>query len=202
MRKLLFCFAILFLFAFNYADGPISKKERKTALNYGKETKQRFLKVVKGLSEEQLNWKANDSSWSIANCIEHITLSEKFISDRSYNSLKEAANPARRAEIKNKDEDVINWITNRGKKAKAPEPLRPTGQFGNSQEAIKIFVERRDKNLEYLKTTQDDLRNHFAIHAALGTLDAYQFLVYMFGHTERHTAQIEEIMSNPGFPKK
>ena len=202
MRNLLFCLAISFLFAFNYADSPISKKERKTALNFGKETKQKLLKVVKGLSAEQLNWKANDSAWSIANCVEHIAVSEKFIADRAYNSLKEPADPAKRAEIKNKDEEVINWVTNRGKKIKAPEPLRPTGQFGSTEDALKVFLERRDKNMEYFKTTQDDLRNHFVTHSVLGTLDAYQMLVYMIGHTERHTAQIEEIMRSADFPKK
>ena len=202
MRKLLFCFAILFLFAFNTTNAPISKKERKSALSFAKETKQKLLKVVKGLSDEQLKWKASDSSWSIADCIEHLALSEKVISDRAYNSLKEEANPARRAEIKNKDEEVITWVTNRGKKLKAPEPLRPTGQFGSTEEALKVFVERRDKNMEYFKSTQDDLRNHFVTHAILGTLDAYQMLIYMIGHTERHTAQIEEIMQSPAFPKK
>ena len=202
MRKLLSCCAILFLFAFASSDAPISKKERKTALSFAKETKQKLLKAVKGLSDEQLKWRLNDSSWSVADCVEHLAISEKFISDRAYNSLKEDANPARRAEMKNKDEDVITWVTNRGNKLKAPEPLRPTGQFGSTEEALKVFVERRDKNMEYLKSTQDDLRNHFVTHSALGTIDAYQMLIYMIGHTERHTAQIEAIISSPGFPKK
>jgi uncharacterized damage-inducible protein DinB len=201
MRNLLFGFVILFLFGFINAAGPLSKKERKTALNYFKETKQRLLKDVKSLSEDQLNWKANDTSWSIANCIEHIAISEKFIADRSYNSLKEEANPARRAEIKYKDEEIINRITDRSKKGKAPEPLRPTGQFGSAQDALKVFIERRDKNMEFFKTTQDDLRNHFISHALFGTIDAYQMMLYLIGHSERHTAQIEEIMRSPGFPK-
>jgi len=52
-----------------------------------------------------------------------------------------------------------------------------------------------------MKDTKDDLRNHFA-ESPLGLMDTYQVLIFLSGHTARHTAQIAELKSNPGFPKQ
>jgi hypothetical protein len=202
MRKLLSFVAVLALVSFTATDTPISKKDKKSALSYLKETRQRLIKNVKGLSDAQLNWKATDSSWSIANCIEHIAISEKNLFDWTMGSLKEPANPARRSEIKQTDEGIIKIITDRSFKAQAPEGFKPSGQFGNGQEALKVFIERRDNTVNYIKTTPDDLRNHFVAHPFLGTIDMYQMLMFMTGHTLRHTLQVEEIKANAGFPKQ
>ena len=52
-------------------------------------------------------------------------------------------------------------------------------------------------------STQDDLRDHFRDHPvpAIGTLDAYQWILLISGHTRRHTAQILEVKADPNFPK-
>ncbi|ULT41513.1 DinB family protein [Niabella defluvii] len=94
--KQLFCITVLvMLFSFTVAD-PISDKDRKDLLAYRKTAETTLLASVKGLTEKQLNWRANDSSWSIANCIEHITLTEKSIFDWAMGTLKETADPAKR----------------------------------------------------------------------------------------------------------
>jgi DinB superfamily len=51
---------------------------------------------LKGLKENQLKWKPTDSTWSVADCVEHIALSEKNIFDWAMGTLKEPANPANR----------------------------------------------------------------------------------------------------------
>jgi hypothetical protein len=33
-----------------------------------------------------------------------------------------------------------------------------------------------------------------------GTIDGLQILLFMSGHTERHVAQMEEVMANENFP--
>jgi len=201
MRKLFALLPLLFLVSFTATDEPMSKKDRKFGLNYFKETKQRLVNNIKGLSDAQLNWKANDSSWSIASCIEHIAISEKNLFDWSMSSLKEAANPSKRSEIKQTDEAIIKMITDRSFKAKAPEGFTPSGQFGPGNDALKVFSERRDNNMNFFKTTKEDLRNHFIAHPFLGTIDTYQMLLFMTGHTLRHTLQVEEVKAKPGFPK-
>lgn len=201
MRQLITLAGLLVLVSFGKTDSGITEAERKFALNSYEETKERLVKTVKDLSDAQLNWKANDSSWSVTNCIEHIALSEKSIYERCMASLKEPANPAKRSEIKFNDEAIINMVGNRAFKVKTREALEPKGQFGPGNDALKAFLERREMSANHMKDTKEDLRNHFVAHPFFGTLDTYQMLLFMSGHTLRHTLQIEEVKADPNFPK-
>ena len=55
--------------------------------------------------------------------------------------------------------------------------------------------------MDYVRTTNDDLRDHFGPHPTLGTLDGYQWILLISAHSERHTKQIEEVKADPNFPK-
>ena len=54
--------------------------------------------------------------------------------------------------------------------------------------------------MEFVASTDADLRNHYA-QLPFGTIDAYQSLIFMSGHTERHILQIKEIMEDDNFPE-
>ena len=54
----------------------------------------------------------------------------------------------------------------------------------------------------YKRQTQDPLREHFFKHPVLGDLDAYQWILLISAHTERHVNQILEVKASPGFPKQ
>lgn len=192
---------MLTVLSFTPADTFLSKKEKKEAINYFKETEKALIKEVKGLSDRQLTWKPADSVWSVADCIEHITLSEKNLFDWAMSTLKEPANPAKRAELKYDDEGIKKLMTDRSFKAKAREGFIPSGQFGNSDKTLAIFKERREAAITYIKNTDDDLRNHFAT-TPMGLVDSYQVLLFLAGHSKRHTLQILELKAMPGFPKK
>lgn len=201
MHKILSLMSLLMCFSFTTADTSLNKKERKSAISYFKETQKDLLAELKGLSEKQFNWKPADSVWSVANCVEHITLAEKNLFDWAMTTLKEPANPAKRAELKHDDEAIKKMITDRSFKAKASEGFIPTGQFGNTFNTQAIFKERREAAIKYIKTTKDDLRNHFA-NTPLGLVDTYQVLLFLSAHSRRHTLQIKELKAMPGFPKE
>jgi hypothetical protein len=40
------------------------------------------------------------------------------------------------------------------------------------------------------------------LQARAGPLDAYQWLLLISGHTERHLAQILEVKADPNFPRR
>jgi hypothetical protein len=201
MKTFLLLTTIMFFFGFQTIEPTISKQERNDAISYLKSTKTDFLKSIKGLSEAQLNFKPDSATWSVAECAEHIALSEKRIFEWGQSSLKNPAEPAKRAEIKLDEKTLIARVTNRSGKVKAPEYLQPKKHFSTTQEAAKAFTEQRSKIIAYLKTTQDDLRNHFVVHPLLGTIDAYQVIFMTASHGKRHTLQIEEVKSHPNFPK-
>lgn len=196
MNKLLLIVSLLMLFSFTTAD---NKDDRKDAINYFKETRRDLAKEISGLTEAQLNWQPADSVWSIAACVEHIAISEKNLFDWAMSTLKEPANAARRSELKADDEGVKKMITDRSFKVKTTETFKPTGQFGNVEGSYKAFNERRTALINYMDQTQDDLRNHFAT-TPMGLLDIYQLLIFLSGHTKRHTMQIAAVKAMPGFP--
>lgn len=200
MKKIFLLAGISMLLSFTIRFDPVTEKERKEAISYFKETQKAVADEIKGLTENQLNWKPADSVWSVAECVEHIALSEKNIFDMAMSSLKETADPSKRSQLKFDDETVKKFITDRSFKVKTREGFIPTGQFGNTEKTLAVFNERREALINYMKNTQDDLRNHFA-EMPFGLLDTYQVLIFLSGHTRRHTLQIVELKSLPGFPK-
>jgi uncharacterized damage-inducible protein DinB len=201
MRKLFLILSLPLLFSFIVADIELTQKERDDAVSYFKETQKALADAIKGLSANQLTWKPADSVWSVTECIEHIALSEKNLFDWAMGTLKAEANPAKRAELKKSDEEIKKMITDRSFRVKTREGFIPTGQFGDAKQTLKVFDERREALIKYVKETKDDLRNHFA-DSPFGLVDTYQFLIFLSAHTKRHTLQIEELKANPGFPKQ
>ena len=199
MKNVMFLAASISLLAL-FTD-PITEKERKDAVNYFKETQKNLEKELKGLSEAQLNWKPADSVWSVAECVEHIALSEKNIFDWAMGTLKADADPAKRSQLKMDDDGIKKMLTNRSFRVKTREGFIPSGQFGNTEKTLAVFNERREALIKYMKDTKDDLRNHFA-EAPIGLLDTYQVLIFLSAHTARHTLQIAEVKTHPSFPKQ
>jgi len=184
------------------AKDTISDTERKMALKEFQRTKQRFLNDVKGLSAAQLSFKADTSRWSIAQCIEHIALAESLIWQWEQMTIAQPATPEKASEVKTTDEQLMKGLIDRSHKFTAPEMLQPVGKFPSTEAAIQAFTSRRDSTIAYISSTKDDLKNHFAQHPAFGTLNTYQLILMISGHSERHTLQIEEVKANPAFPKQ
>jgi hypothetical protein len=53
--------------------------------------------------------------------------------------------------------------------------------------------------LEYVRTTEDDLRDHYVERQRC---DAYQWALLISTHEQRHVLQIREIKADPKFPAK
>jgi hypothetical protein len=181
--------------------GELDNAARKVLLDHLDRSSSEFRDSVKGLTAEQWNYKPAADVWSVAECAEHIALSEDFIREMVESKILTTAPKERAAEGKVPDEKVLAMITDRSFKAKAPEPLKPTKQFATPEAALVKFQDSRKKTIALAKA-RDDLREHAAPHPAFKELDAYQWLLYLSGHTMRHTAQIREVKENAGFPKK
>lgn len=204
--KKIFAFLAVLLFIstssfLSQVPSSLTKKERRDAISLLKETKKYFLKNVKGLSDAQLDYKAAPEKWSVRQCMEHIALSESFLDKIMEATMKAPATPEKRAEIKVTDEQVVTMVEDRSKKAQAPEPIQPKGSFATSDDIINKFNEMRDKHIDFMKSTQEDLRNQCTPHPAFGMLDNYQWMLLLAAHSKRHTLQIEEVKASPGFPK-
>jgi hypothetical protein len=181
----------------------LTSEEREAALKNLQATHDAFLKSISGLSEKQWKFKPAPDRWSVAEVSEHIALSESMIFGLVQGKIMAGpATPEKRAEVKVTDEQILQKVPDRSRKAQAPEFLKPTGKWANRDEVTKAFEDARKATMEYVKTTQDDLRDHFGPHPLLGPLDGYQWILLISAHSERHTKQIEEVKADPNFPKE
>ena len=177
-----------------------SGADKEKALALLESSKKGVLAATKGLSEAQWNFKAAPDKWSIAECMEHIAAAEDFIRGNiTENVMKAPAAPDR--DIAKIDAGILTGVPDRTTKFQAPEPIKPTNRFGSPDAAIKHFVESRAKTEEYLKNTAD-LRGHAVDSPVGGKWDAYEFILLIGAHSERHTKQIEEVKTSPGYPAK
>ena len=181
----------------------LTDAERKEAIKYLEETRKNFLDSVKGLSEAQWKFKAAPDRWSVAEVAEHIAISEEsLMSLVTERVMKSPAAPEKKEAAKGKDAQLRNQVVDRSTKVQAPEMLKPTNRWATQAELTKAFNASRDKTIAYIKTSQEDLRSHFAPHQLLKDLDAYQWITLISAHSARHTDQIKEVKADPNFPKK
>jgi uncharacterized damage-inducible protein DinB len=181
----------------------LTASERELALKELQRTRDKFLQSIAGLSQKQWTFKPGPDRWSVAEVAEHIAVSESTLFGLVQNKLMTSpATPEKREQVKGKDELILQKVPDRSHKAQAPEFLRPTGRWATEADLTKAFEESRKATMDYVRTTNDDLRDHFFDHPALGTLDGYQWLLLISAHSERHTAQIDEVKADPNFPKE
>lgn len=181
--------------------GPVTEAERAYAIDSLKTTQAALHQSLAGLTPEQLTYKPNPDRWSITECVEHIALIEKGIFRAILTGLTAPSEPDRRATIRVSDVDVIKAVRSRSVTLPAPSPFRPTGRYGDATGALQTFDEQRKATINFAQIVEDDLRTHYFEHIALGTLDAYQALLLMAAHVERHRKQIEEVKNAADFPK-
>ena len=178
----------------------LSQADRDKAVAYLESTRQGVVDATKGLSPAQWNFKAGPDRWSIAEVAEHIAAAEDYIRGMVVEKVMLA--PARPAgeDVVAIDEMIFKMIPDRSHKAQAPEPLKPTNRFGSPEATLKHFVESRATTEDFLKKAPD-LREH-AMDGPLGKkLDAYEWILFIGAHSERHTRQILEVKADPNFPK-
>jgi DinB superfamily len=178
----------------------MTKAERDYLLSQLETTKAGMLASIKGLTPAQWTFKPAPDVWSVQECAEHIILAEDFIFSGSQKILTTPAGDRLATATAEDDRKLVARIEDRSVKAKAPEPIVPSGKFPNPQSAAQEFTTRRDNTIAYVKSTEDPLRIHSAPGPA-GTMDAYQFLLLLAAHSARHTAQIREVEADPQYPK-
>jgi uncharacterized damage-inducible protein DinB len=179
----------------------LSEEDRAKGVAYLEKTREGVIDATKGLSEAQLKFKPAPDRWSVSECLEHIALAEDYIFGMVSTKVMTApAGPADR-DIAKIDAQVLAMVPDRSHKVQAPEPLVPTGRW-TAAESLEHFEKSRAKTIEFLKTTPD-LRAHVTDQNPLGVqMDAYEFILLISAHSERHTKQILEVKADPNFPKK
>jgi len=179
---------------------PLQRGERDRAMSHLHATRKQFLDSIDGLSEAQWKFKPNEKTWSIAEVAEHMAISEEGLPAMIQKQF--LTSPVSTANLKANDELILKGLVDRSKKFQAPEMLRPTNRWKNRAELTSSFKTNRDKLIDYVDKTSDELRSHTMPNPLFKEVDGYQWVLFISAHSERHMLQILEVKANPGFPKQ
>jgi hypothetical protein len=177
----------------------LTQADRDKAVQYLESTKKDVLDATKDLSPAQWNFKPAPDRWSIAECMEHIAAAEDYIRGAVVEHVMLApAAPGR--DVAAIDAAIIEHVPERTTKRQAPDEIKPTNRFGSPQGSIDHFIESRAKTETFVKDTPG-LRDHAADAPDGHKWDAYEFVLLIAAHSERHTNQIKEVKADPNYPK-
>ncbi len=182
-------------------SGKMTDDERAKAIKYLKDSQKQFLDSVEKLTDAQWSYKQAPERWSVGETAEHIALSESLIFGAALRALEAPPNPEWEAKTKGKTEFIEKILVDRSRRASAPEAIVPTGK--SRAEIMKMFKDARAKTLKFAEETQAPLKEHTQDHPfpVFGTLNAYQWLIYVPLHNLRHNQQIAEVQASEGYPK-
>lgn len=156
-------------------------------MNENIKIREELLESVNGLSNDQLNKRPEDGSWSVMQVLDHLYLMERAIAHTISEQLKSnESNPT--------DEKPIHLSVNRATKVDAPSFAVPSSEYITLEEMKTKLTESR-KLLQHVVDTSDDalLSQKSYPHPVFGALSLTQWIPFVGFHEKRHIEQIEEI---------
>ena len=149
------------------ANSPMSKIEREHLIAHMEMTESWLIDEVSKLSPAQLNFRVAPGRWTIMEVVEHLTIAEPIYWQQFQTAIKQ---PPRKLDKHPTDEDVLWYGIDRVRHEKTEPSKEPRGQLSNVQQGLESFRKLHATILEYVQTTDDDLRAH--VQPEWGT-DAY-----------------------------
>ncbi len=185
----------------------LQQTDRERVLSELHASRKQFLDTIAGLSPAQWTFKAGPDRWSIAEVAEHLIAAETYLSTMVTKQIMATPADAAKAEARKPtnskmDEGFLVQLRDRSQKAQAPGEIVPKGTIKTPADAAAAFKSAREKTLDYVRTTNDALRDHFFTPFPGAELDGIQGLLMIAGHNERHVLQMLEVKQAPGYPAK
>ncbi|MDP4171105.1 MAG: DinB family protein [Bacillota bacterium] len=151
------------------------------------EIRMEVLQSVSGLSDQQLNERINEGTWTIMQVLHHLYLTERAITHSITAQLTNEESTAATAKS-------LNLATDRTTKLDAPSYTIPTEDFMKLDEIKKKLQQSRyDFNKVVEAIDEDALIKKSFKHPFFGFLTLKQWIPFVGLHEKRHLAQIEEI---------
>jgi hypothetical protein len=175
---------------------PPTDLERQRLIAHFEMTESWLVDEVSNLSPEQLKFRPTPTSWNILDCVEHLDLAEP-----GYWKMMQSAMAARvsRKTTPSTDLDRIWYGIDRTERTKTVPSETPKATYAEFGPALKDFRALRATMLTYIRTNQDDWRHHLIPE---WDRDAYQWMLMISAHSQRHLLQIREIKHDAAFPQR
>ena len=131
MRMMLGTLALATAFA-----APLEQGERDRAMSHLHATRKVFLDSIAGLSDAQWNFKPAADRWSIAECAEHIAVSDDSLFDLMRQTLKSPAAPEKKSAVK--DEFILQVVPDRSVKPRPRNSCSPSAAGRTVKRSLRI----------------------------------------------------------------
>ena len=165
--------------------------------------------LVGGLNEAQLNWKPAPDSWSIAQCLEHLSVSlEEFGPYLSAAIAQGHDKYSVGVPVSYRPTWIGGWLARQllpetTRKLPAPKLLKPT-EGSNIQGAAERFQAQQQKFLEFVRAAAGVDYNKTRLRSPVTALMRYSLadaFVINVVHEQRHLQQAQRVKDRPEFPK-
>lgn len=180
----------------------LTAEERIFLIGHLSRTRDGLLKELDRLRPDQWNFRPDEQTWSIGECVDHIaTIERRIFSMVSKHMQAAEPNPQRAAEVQKKTPWILQAVPDRHDRVKVPAGIENHSHTATAEEFIGNFKERRELLLKYVAETQDAMHDRVSPHMIFKDLDGCQWLLMISLHSERHAAQIAEVKLHQTFPK-
>ena len=156
--------------------------------------KERLLKSVSSFTNQELNRKPNEDSWSICEVFSHLIFSE----DRSViyinKKIQGAANNNKAGFSQQIKTNLLKFILALPFKYKAPKVVSTFPVFNSLEDIQKEWNNKRIVIEQIINETSEEvLHQQIFKHPSIGKISMLQFLEFLESHIEHHAKQIERI---------
>ena len=170
----------------------MSEDERNLLVEMLETSRERVRAAIETVPEELWRRKPADGGWSAAECAEHLVLAEESFLDIIRNRvLASPTDPVFAVQLKGKDGVVVQAMQDCSVKHATFDFLMPKGAMADRRIAVDEFLRRRSGTLHYVRECSEPLHHHAQELGPLGLIDAYQWLLLIAVHSERHVPQIQ-----------
>ena len=176
------------------AAEPMTALERQRLVSHLEMTASWFTDEVSRLSPAQLAFRPAPESWTILEVIDHLVVVGPIYWQDLQNALKSP--PGRKTTTT--DANMLWYGIDRTNREKAIPSEIPKG-LRDLKAGLDAYRKQQARLLQYVRTTDDDLRGHYVERQGS---DAYQWVLLISTHEQRHILQIREIKADSRFPAK
>lgn len=161
-----------------------------------RQSREQFLASFADVAEENCRFRPDEGCWSVLDCVEHIAMAETLMV-----GLLNTSRRPRPAGAPNREQIFLERMGSRERKVESPESGRPSGSFASLADARKQFETARAGAIRFTQENKEDLRATEVTHPhpLVGNVSAYEMVIILAKHAERHALQIEEIKKSPAF---
>lgn len=181
----------------------------QTVVSEARQNNELARNLASDLSEAQLNWKPTANQWSIAQCLEHLTMATKEFEQYFTAALEQGQKNRQVASPPPYKPSVVgSWLARQvspeaARKLPAPKIFRP-GDSSSVDGSLESFLNEQNRFLDFVQRAVGIDYNKTRLRSPVTPLMRYSLadaFVITVLHGQRHLAQARRVRAMPEFPQ-